>query len=144
MFGNTVTLFNFHEKDGLWYPSVIRNADLIAADASRRSTGGINNADTVDILINCTADKVITTATGSKPYIAPRAYAQCDDPADKLTFRPECDFIYDGIWGERTPIDDDRYAEGLYHAVNNSHDGVYMITSAAFYGLLPHFEIGGR
>ena len=42
------------------------------------------------------------------------------------------------------PLTDDDYDEGLYHALNAERDGIYLISSAGFYGLLPHFEIGGR
>lgn len=144
MFQNTITVFNFHKQTGLWYPSVISGADLIAAKASTRTPDGVNNADTVDILINCTAAKVITTSAGGKSYTGPKVYAGCADPASCITFTPEQDFIFDGEWADLTPIDDEDYDEGLYHVLNAAHDGIYMISSAAFYGLLPHFEIGGR
>ena len=144
MFQSTITVFNYHKQTGLWYPSVISGADLIATKASTRATDGVNNADAVDILINCTAAKVITTSAGGKSYTGPKEYAGCADPASCITFTPEQDFIFDGAWADLTPIDDEDYDEGLYHALNAAHDGIYMISSAAFYGLLPHFEIGGR
>lgn len=144
MFQSTITVFNYHKQTGLWYPSVISGADLIASKASTRTTDGVNNADAVDILINCTPAKVITTGAGDKSYTGPKEYASCADPASRITFTPEQDFIFDGEWADLTPIDDEDYDEGLYHALNATHDGIYMISSAAFYGLLPHFEIGGR
>lgn len=144
MFQNTVTVFNFHKQTGLWYLSVISGADLIASKASNRTTDGINSADIVDILINCTNAKAITTSAGVKSYTGPKEYASCADPVSRITFAPEQDFIFDGAWADLTPIDDEDYDEGLYHALNAAHDGIYMISSATFYGLLPHFEIGGR
>ena len=42
------------------------------------------------------------------------------------------------------PIPEDDYDEGFYHAMNDANDGVYRITAAAWYDLLPHFEIDGR
>lgn len=144
MYQNTVTVFNYHAETDCWYPSVISGADLVAANAGSRSTDGLANADTVDIIIHCTAEKVITTSEGSKSYIGPKEYAVCGHPEDCITFTPECDFIYDGEWQDLSPIDDEDFDEGLYHAMNDRHDGVYMIRSAAFYSLLPHFEIGGR
>ena len=59
-------------------------------------------------------------------------------------FAPECDFIFAGAWPDTEPLTDDDYDEGLYHALNAERDGIYLISSAGFYGLLPHFEIGGR
>lgn len=144
MLQNTITVFNYHKQTGLWYPSVISGTDLIAAKASTRTTDGVNSADAVDVLINCTAAKVISTSAGGKSYTGPKEYASCADPASCITFTPEQDFIFDGEWTDLTPIDDEDYDEGLYHALNAAHDGIYMISSAAFYGLLPHFEIGGR
>ena len=144
MFQNTVTVFNYHEKTGLWYMSVIPGADLIALKSSNHSTEGTNSADTVDILINCSAEKVFSTLAGEKGYLPPKEYKKCGDPANNITFTPERDFIYAGEWQDLTPVDDDEYDEGFYHALNEEYDGIYMISSAAFYGLLPHFEIGGR
>ena len=144
MYQNTITIFNYHAGSGMWYPSVVEGADLIVNKSSTSTTAGKNNADSVDIIVHCSAEKVITTTAGAKSYTGPKEYAKCENPAERITFKPECDFIYDGIWPELAPISDDGYDSGLYHALNDEHDGIYMISSAAFYGLLPHFEIGGR
>ena len=144
MYQNVITVFNFHESSGKWYPAVIRNTDLLVNKSSGSTTSGKNNADTVELIIRCSADKRITTANGIKSYTGPKEYAKCSTPAEYITFKPECDFIYDGEWPELVPISDDGYESGLYHALNDEYDGIYMITSASFYGLLPHFEIGGR
>jgi len=42
------------------------------------------------------------------------------------------------------PIADNEYESGLYNDMNSKYDGVYKITTSAFFGLIPHFEIGGR
>ncbi len=144
MYQNTITVFNYHEKTGFWHPSVINGADLIVNQSSAASKEGRNNADTVDIIIHCSAEKAVTTTAGQKSYTGPKEYANCANPAERITFKPECDFIFDGTWPDIVPISDDGYDSGLYHALNDKYDGIYMISSAAFYGLLPHFEIGGR
>lgn len=144
MYQDTITVFNFHKTSGLWYPSIITGADLLAAKSSNHTTNGMNNADSVEIIVHCTAAKVFATSDGDKSYTGPKEYAKCDNPAQRITFTPESDFIYNGAWPDLTPINDDEYDDGLYHALNEEHDGIYMISSAAFYGLLPHFEIGGR
>lgn len=66
------------------------------------------------------------------------------DIAKAFGVAPECDFIFAGAWPDTEPLTDDDYDEGLYHALNAERDGIYLISSAGFYGLLPHFEIGGR
>lgn len=144
MYRDTVTVFNYHTASGCWFPSVVSGADLLVTKSRSATAAGGNNADTVDIIIHCTADKRISTGAGIKSYTGPKEYACCENPAQYITFAPECDFIYAGAWPDTEPLTDDDYDEGLYHALNEEHDGVYLISYAAFYGLLPHFEIGGR
>ena len=98
----------------------------------------------MDVIIRCTKARAVTTSDGVKSYTGAKAYARCDTPAACITFAPEVDFIYEGVWPDLTPIDDSVYESGLYHELNDTYDGVYLISSAAFYDLLPHFEIGGR
>lgn len=145
MYQNTITLFNFHEATGLWYPSVFTGVDLGVNNSSRSTKDGKNNGDAVSVIIHCAADKTFTTADGTeKSYTGAKAYAKCENPTACITFKPECDFIYEGAWPDLEPLREEDYESGLYHALNDEHDGVYMISSAAYYGLLPHFEIGGR
>ncbi len=77
-------------------------------------------------------------------YIGPKAYERLDDPRGYFTFKAETDFFVVGNYSSEAPITDNDYDEGLYHAMNDAQDGVYMITSAAYFSLLPHFEIGGK
>lgn len=145
MYQNTITLFNFHEATGLWYPSVFTGVDLGVNNSSRSTKDGKNNGDAVSVIIHCAADKTFTTADGTeKSYTGAKAYAKCENPTACITFKPECDFIYEGAWPDLEPLREEDYESGLYHALNDEYDGVYMISSAAYYGLLPHFEIGGR
>lgn len=145
MYQNTITLFNYHEATGLWYPTVLSGVDLGVSTSSNSTKDGKSNNDVVSVIIHCTKDKVFTAADGTeKSYTGAKAYAKCDKPTACITFRPECDFIYDGEWSDLSPVCEDDYESGFYHAANDECDGVYMISSVAFYGLLPHFEIGGR
>lgn len=143
MHDRTITLFNFH--GGKWYPSVIRGVSVLESIASASTTqAGRTNSDALELSIKASSTQGIETSVGVKAYVSPNAYAACSAPANCLTFKPECDFIYCGEW-PTTPIDDAEYEEsGLYHAMNEEYDGVYLITSATWYGLIPHFEIGGR
>lgn len=102
------------------------------------------------------AGNVISTADGIalcykepetrkvKRHIGSKAFSGLNNPDGYFTFRPEMDFFVIGDYSANVPILDDAYEEGLYHAMNHAQDGVFMVVSAAFYGLLPHFEIGGR
>lgn len=144
MYNSIITIFNYHKQTKTWYPSVIKGTHIIETKASAHTLTGTNNGDTVEIIVHCTPDKVVITSAGEKQYTGPKEYARCADPASVITFAPETDFIFAGVWDTLDPIAEDEDSEGLYHEMNNEHDGVYMVTSAIFYGLLPHFEIGGR
>ena len=143
-----------------------------AGTATRDS--GKTNGDTVELIIPTQADKSANTLiyrpyliltndgdylvdrlgvrlSSQKPdtdeirwYTGPKAYAKLDNPQEFFTFKAETDFFVVGNHFSLEPISDDDYDEGLYHEMNNAQDGVYMINSAAFFSLLPHFEIGGR
>ena len=146
MYNDTITLFNWHEATERWYPTVFTRADVgeITSSNSTAQAGKTGN-DTVSIIIHCDADKSFTATDGTvKSYLRAKEYALCNDPAAHITFKPERDFVYAGEWNDPQPVSDDDYEAGFYHEMNDTHDDVYMISSAAFFSLLPHFEIGGR
>ena len=140
MYNDTITLFNYHEKSGKWFYTVIQKADVLINRSVSATTNGFNNSDSVSIIVRCTPAKSVN----GKEYFPPKKFSKCDDPESIFTFKPECDFIFEGKFESDEDIFDDDYDEGFYHAMNEEYDGVYMITSAAFFSLLPHFEIGGK
>ena len=145
MFDQTITLFNYKESDHSWHTSVFDGVNVVEAQGKTATKHGDNNSDNVEILLNCKPSKTATDSEGNKlQYVAPKTYAAQEDVTGYFTLTPECDFIMIGDHGEDDPVDDDDYDEGLYHAMNDECDGVYMITGATWFGLLPHFEIGGR
>ena len=144
MFVSTITVFNYHEATKTWYLSMITGVHLLSAKSSTGTTTGVNNGDTVEVIVRCAKDRSITTSIGKKQYVAPKEYGKSENPEDLITFTPETDFIYSGEWENLTPIPEDEESQGLYYEMNDEHDGVFAITSAGFFGLLPHFEIGGR
>nr|DAE40500.1 MAG TPA: hypothetical protein [Caudoviricetes sp.] len=140
MHDQTVTLYNYHEPTGCWYTTVLDNVTLTAARSSSATQHGAANGDTLSISIPATADKT----AGSRRYIGPKAYSARDAPGEFFTFWPEHDFVVVGRCPLERPVSEDDYDNGLYHEMNREQDEVYMITSAAFYGLIPHFEVEGR
>lgn len=74
MYQNTITLFNFHKKTGVWYPSVISGVDLIASKANNATKEGTVNGDTVEIIIHCNKEKAVETSEGLKSYTGAKAY----------------------------------------------------------------------
>lgn len=144
LFKDVITVFNFHKKTGYWYPTIITDAHVIAARANTHGTDGMTNADSVEVQITSNAAQNVNSTEGVKSYTPPKEYAVTDTPDEYITFTPECDFFIEGRWDNLLPIDDDDYDEGLYNALNEAQDGVYLISSATFYSLIPHFELGGR
>lgn len=173
MFRDVVTVFNFHEPTGFWHTTVFKNCDLRESKAGKRSAGsGDVNESKITLLINVrqnksahtiiyepnrivdnlgngllSGDRVMLSYTDpdtdeGKRYAGPKAYNRLKDPGGFFTFNPAYDFMAAGNFFS-PPIKDDDYDEGLYHAMNQAQDEVYKIVSAAFFGLIPHFEIGG-
>jgi hypothetical protein len=135
-----ITLFNFHKQSGKWYTTLFQGVTLLELKGETATgAGGQTNADSVEAIIHVSPDK----AYDGKTYVGAKEYKEMAVPEEHFTFLAGTDFFMAGDY-RMEPVLDDDYDEGLYHEMNRTYDGVYMVTSAAFYGLLPHFEIGGR
>lgn len=149
MYDKTITLFNYRKSTRTWHTSVFKGVDVIELRSDTSGQHGHVNGDTVDIILHVRADKTATAydargGSSLKQYVSPRAYEALVSPDGSFTMTPEVDFIVVGEHDSAIPYNDDDYEGGLYHATNAAMDGVYMVTSATFFSLLPHFEIGGR
>lgn len=133
MFDREITLFNLHGKK--WYTTLFTGVQMNAVSAKTATTHGLNNGDTVEIIINLPCEG---------EYVEPKAYAALSDPAGYFTFAPGSSFIVAGNHMEDEQLEQDDYEQELYHELNTALDGVYMVTSAVYYSLIPHFEIVGR
>ena len=138
MFDRTITLFN--HLDGQWLVSVIPSVSLIEKKSNELKSGETNNGDTVKMLIQSDKERQIRTTDGLKRYAQPKMFKG----SDEITFDLAKDFFYVGDWNDVKTVADSDYENGLYNAMNDAYDVVYLISSCAFYSLLPHFEIGGR
>lgn len=136
----TITLFNYHKATDTWHATLFENVTLTEAKGETATRdAGRTNADVIEAIIPAAADK----SYGTKSYLGPKAYKRSASPEEHFTFLAETDFFMVGDHRQE-PVTDDDYDEGFYHAMNDTYDEVYMISSAVFLGLLPHFEIGGR
>jgi len=145
MFDKTITLFNYSKATDGWFKTVIENVDCIVDEALSPSTRGMNDEYSADIKIQANPDKSIVAKGGStKTYVGPKIYAADSAPSGKFTFTPELDFIMIGDYSSLVLSAESTYDTGLYDAMNSQYDDVYIIKKAVFYGLLPHFEVGGR
>ena len=140
MFDCKVTLFNYHATTKHWHTTVFDGVDLLEASAKSATRQGETNGSSVDLLINVKPDK----SYKGKKYVGPKAFAAIGDPAAHFTFTPETDFFMEGDYSLSEPVSEDDYESGYYHDMNNAYDGVHMVVSAAYFPLIPHFEIGGR
>lgn len=145
LFRDTITLYNFFH--GVWHRHIIQSVDVGAVDASSKSaTTGDARSSRLNILINCSSDKKVATSEGPRQYYPPKEYERLESPIESnaITFCEGKDFIVLGaVWSE-DPVNDENYENGYYDHLYQTRDGVYMITSAAFFSLIPHFEIGAR
>ena len=149
MYDKTITIFNYREDSHNWRTAVFTGVDVIEHTGRSATQHGNSNEDNVEILLHATSAQVAsaTDVNGEiveLQYLTPKVYAVAEDVSGYFTMTPESDFIMVGNHGESMPLNDDEYEEGLYHAMNALHDGVYMITGTTWYTLMPHFEIGGR
>lgn len=144
MYKDTITLYNYHAATNSWYTAEFGNVDFSELKSGTGTQHGATSADAVEIILHARADKTVETAQGVLQYIGPKAYAALDDPAGYFTLCPARDFIVAGSCPLEQPVSEDDYENGLFHALNRERDGVYQITSAVWYSLLPHFEVEAR
>ena len=173
MYDSIITLFNYREHERLWYTTVFQGVNLIELQNNNARMHGETNRDAVEVIIhvqpNQRTDTIIyepnsiTDALGNvliadngarvayadpdtnenRQYIGPKSYEVLESTRGYFTFRPGKDFFVVGNYSSVEPINDDDYDDGLYSVMNEAQDGVYMLTSATYFSLLPHFEIGG-
>lgn len=144
MHDKTVTLWNYHQETGMWYPTVIGGVSFWTNDAAAVSSHGGNSVTSFEASIPCAPGGTIISKGGEKHISLPKEFAACANPDRCITFAPGIDFIAEGETESVMPVHDTDYESGFYDAMNASNDGVHLITSAIYYGLIPHYEIGGR
>lgn len=152
MYDATVTIFNRYESDlGVtWYPSVLRNANLLIDKASIVAKYGEESKDAavLNVKINL-FDKSISGSNG-KRWLPPKEWdSQLNDEMDKyVTFSggQKFDFFFLGEWQDANPILDSDYGiRGFYDYMVNKYDYVFAVTSVSGpFTAIPHFEITGR
>lgn len=142
-FEKTVTLYNFHKKSGRWYTTVFPQSYFLDTRAASSSQHGTTSGDSANFFFHTSADKSASTTEGIKQYAYPKAYAQLDSPAGYYTFTPQYDFFIHGSYPLTENVSEDDYDNGLFHELNKEMDEVYMISSASFFDLIPHFEVRG-
>lgn len=148
MFSDVVTVFNHYKSrlGDMWYPTVVRNVNLLIDKAAIVAKYGAESKDNAILNIHYqTVDGQILI--DGKPYLTPKEWERQtnDKLAESITFTSgtDFDFFMLGEYPTTNPIADDDYVDGFYNHVNDEYDYVFAITSVAKYTTIPHFEIMG-
>ena len=148
MFSDVITVFNHYKSrlGDMWYPTVVRNANLLIDKAAIVAKYGAESKDNAILNIHYqTVDGQIMV--DGKPYLPPKEWERQtnDKLAESITFTSgtDFDFFMLGEYPTTKPIADDDYVDGFYNHVNDEYDYVFAITSVAKYTSIPHFEIMG-
>lgn len=149
MYRDTVTLFNRSRKVGHdeFWPTVLTGVDLNADQAAILAKYGAQSQDKAALHIRYAGtDGAITV--GGKTYYSPKQWQALTDAekAEAITFQAGAgfDFFLVGSWDGSGPISDDDYTDGFYNHLNATQDGVYAVSSAAIYSVIPHVEVMGK
>lgn len=171
---DVVTIFNWHERTQKWYTTTFQNAHVVErlSETATPQSGDTGN-DGVDLSIPVSRDQIARTkifelnllsdgegrhlvdgdgvllawtdptTSELRVYVKPMVYASLADPSKTFTLKPETDFfVLADLWSA-DPLEDSG-DEGLFSEMNATRDDVFMISSATYYKLIPHFEIAGR
>ena len=150
MFHDTVTIFNRKRPMGftgdVWYPTVLHGVELQTDRAAIVAKYGAESADRALLFIHYQTDDEDKKLVGGKEYLPPKAWQAEEDPAVAVTFTPggTFDFFIDGPWPDDTPINDGDYTGGFFDHMKQTMDGVYAVTQASVFKVIPHVEVAGK
>lgn len=166
MYRDTVTVYNRFSGDGgvFWYPTVLRGVNLTLTSGADRDRLGASSADRAVLNVRYrTTDEgeleVLTSECG-KLWLPPKVWRAADHETrtGTLTFDPEGDFfcVGDTMVGDADVVGDADFVGvvvrdgefdpvlGFYGHQRSTRDGVFAISAAAIFSVIPHFEITGR
>lgn len=149
MYSDTITLFNRLEGDegDTWFPSVLRNVQLIVDRAAINAKYGAEATDSAVLHIRYKPDGE-NKMVGEKVWLPPKEWEKQFDHTQSLTFTggDRFDFFWLGDWGSEEPIEDTAtLGTDFYTRMNKTEDFVFAITKVGGpFGVIPHFEIMGK
>lgn len=150
IYNKVVTVFNKYtdqQKNIYWYPHVIHNVDLIVDKSANIAKTGLDGADSANLHVkyNVFDGKKMV---GQKEWLPPKEWAaQPNEELLNLITFASGDFFIEGEY-EETVISDSDYGmkySGFYDYINKQKDNVFLISNVGGpYGVIRHFEIGGK
>lgn len=128
----------------LWYPTVLQGVDLNTDRAAVVARYGAQSADRA--ILHVRYDWYNGPVVGGKCYLPPIIWQAEEDPAKAITFQTgaNCDIFIEGAWSDNVPVDDDAYSGGFLQHLLDTRDGVWTVSSASMFSLIPHFEVTGK
>lgn len=148
MYSDTVTIFNRKTAaDGSvrWHPTVLEGVDLNTDRAAIAARYGYESRDKAALHVPWVRGGD-GPMVGGKRWLPPEDWRRQEDPAGAVTFAAgeAFDFFMEGAWDQAGPVRDADFRGGLYASLLRERDGVFAVTSAAMFSVIPHFEITGR
>ena len=148
MYSDTVTIFNRKTAaDGSvrWYPTVLEGVDLNTDRAAIAARYGHEDRSRAALHVPWVRGGDGPMVSG-KRWLPPEDWRRQEDPAGAVTFAvgEAFDFFIEGVWDQAGPVRDADFRGGLYASLLRERDGVFAVTSAAMFSVIPHFEITGR
>ena len=148
MYHDAVTLFcRYRSRLGdTWHPTLLQGVNLNTDRAAIVAKFGTESKDRAALHVKyhlAGGEKIVA----GKIWRPPKEWNRLPDSQlpGFLTFTSgkDFDFFYAGAWENEIPIADEDYTDGFYSHMNARFDGVYAITGAGLYSVIPHFEITG-
>jgi len=135
IYQHTVTIFCQH--NGAWTGHVLHGVDLITDRAAIIARYGADCQDRAKLHIKYAPGDKINGLT----YVRPEDYTGAEQT---LTFATgnEFSFFFDGE-ADILSADEADYLDGFFDYMNR-RGSTYIVTSAAQYYVIPHWEIAGR
>ena len=149
MYRDVVTLFNRSRKTGRdeFWPTVLPGCDLNEDEAAVLAKYGASAQDKAMLHVRYAVEAGEAVLCG-KVYRSPKEWRALTDEekAETVTFQTGAgfDFFLRGVWSGEVPVNDEDYTDGFYNELNRTRDGVYAVSSAARYSVIPHFEVMGK
>lgn len=81
---------------------------------------------------------------GDYIWLPPKEWQELDDPTGYITFDPDGDFFWDGVWTGSVAYEGAYGDQSFYEYMLSKYDFVYAITSVNYLSVIPHFEVTGR
>ena len=122
MFTNTITLFNYDEKEDIYYPTLIENVELQPKYKTKFNSSSAESKDTALLIV-----KYYIGTYGKTPYLSQKTYktpklwnkTPSAEKNNYFTFNTGRDFFIKGDYSSMSDVE--------YETFKNQNDEVFFI-----------------